>query len=69
MKKIIMTVPRGGLTTGDASVTTETSGFTGTACQDATNGLLQAVGDVEGRRLTPEYYERPTDEHVSTGQG
>lgn len=43
----------------------ETSGFTGSACQDATRALEQALGAVTGEQLTAEFYAASNDEQVA----
>jgi hypothetical protein len=42
----------------------ETSGFTGSSCQDATRMLEQALGAKQDEQLTGEYYEATNDQQL-----
>lgn len=44
----------------DGDVKIETSGFTGQACKDATKALEKALGAVDNREYTDEYYAQDT---------
>ena len=44
--------------TGESKL--QTSGFTGTTCQDASRFLEQALGEKTSETLTPEYYQSLT---------
>lgn len=44
MKTITIRIPRDGVSTGQRLVQVEADGFTGTACQDATKALIDALG-------------------------
>lgn len=44
----------------DGAVKIETSGFTGEACKDATKALEKALGTVDNRKYTDEYYTQNT---------
>lgn len=42
----------------------ETSGFTGSSCQDATRELERALGATTDEQLTGEYYETTNDQQI-----
>jgi len=42
----------------------ETSGFTGSSCQDATKMLEQALGAKQDEQLTGEYYEATNEQQI-----
>lgn len=56
MEKIVITFDGG-------TSTIETSGFKGTACQQATKDLEAALGKTTKDRKTAEAYERPVEAH------
>jgi hypothetical protein len=43
----------------------ETSGFTGSSCQDATRALEQALGAKVDEQLTGEFYTASNDEQIA----
>ncbi|NBT75121.1 DUF2997 domain-containing protein [bacterium] len=43
----------------------ETSGFSGSSCQDATRALEQALGAKVDEQLTGEYYTASNDEQIA----
>lgn len=48
--------------TGETKI--ETSGFTGSSCQDATRALEQALGAATNEQLTAEYYETANEQQI-----
>ena len=44
----------------DGAVTIKTKGFVGQACKDATRALEKALGAVDNREYTDEYYTQST---------
>lgn len=44
----------------------ETSGFTGSSCQDASRALEQALGAKSGETLTGEYYTTSNEQQIET---
>lgn len=42
----------------------ETTGFTGSSCQDATRELERALGATVEEQLTGEYYETTNDQQI-----
>jgi hypothetical protein len=44
----------------------ETSGFTGSSCQDATRELERALGANINETLTGEYYETTNEQQIET---
>lgn len=48
--------------TGETKI--ETSGFTGSSCQDATRMLEQALGAKVDEQLTGEYYAASNDQQI-----
>jgi hypothetical protein len=53
------------MSTGMARVRIETDGFTGEACQNATQALNAALGTVLSEELTPEYYATLSPQEIS----
>lgn len=62
-RKILMEIPRMGISTGKRSVTVTTEGFQGTGCKDATAALKKALGAVQTEQLSAEYFEEPQARH------
>jgi len=48
----------------DGRVVIHVSGATGQDCVSLTGALEQAVGTVEERTFTPEFYEQPVTDHM-----
>jgi hypothetical protein len=48
--------------TGETKI--ETSGFTGSSCQDATRALERALGAAVDEQLTGEYYETSNEQQI-----
>ena len=68
MKTITARIPRRGMSAGDSKVEVETSGFTGSACQDASERFIQALGEPRTEELKPEFYATGENhEHLSQG--
>jgi hypothetical protein len=44
----------------------ETSGFSGSACQDATRDFERALGVATGETLTNEYYTASNEQQIET---
>lgn len=45
----------------------ETSGFTGSSCQDATRELERALGATASESLTGEYYTASNEQQIEAG--
>lgn len=55
--------------TPDGQVRLETRGLKGKACLTETEALEKAIGTVESRTRTSEFYEQPTAAKGTTRQG
>jgi len=67
-KKIIAKFPLHGASTGKAKPSFEAEGFTGTACQSATEIFTNALGSAEAEELKPEFYDvEERHEHLQEG--
>lgn len=62
-RKIIMEIPRAGISTGKRAVSVSTEGFQGVGCKDATAALKKALGAVQTEQLSAEYFEEPQERH------
>ena len=62
-RKIIMEIPRTGISTGKRSVVVSTEGFQGTGCKTATDALKKALGTVQTEQLSAEYFEEPQEQY------
>lgn len=67
-KRIIVTIPLKGLSTGESAISVEAEGYAGQGCTDATAIFRNALGAVKDTELKPEYYETPPEEHLRQGQ-
>ena len=67
-KRIIVTIPLKGLSTGESTISVEAEGYTGQGCTDATAAFQNALGAVKDTELKPEYFEQPPEEHLQQGQ-
>lgn len=68
MKQITVRVPLKGIAVGKTTTQIATSGFTGTACADATKALEAALGTVTEDLPTQEMYDvEPPQEHLTDG--
>lgn len=56
-KTITAKIPLKGISKGERKPVFETDGFTGTACQSATEAFENAIGSVEEETLKNEYYD------------
>lgn len=56
-RQIAVTIPLAGIATGKTKASYETSGFHGTACNDASRFIEQALGQVETDTATNEAYD------------
>jgi hypothetical protein len=69
-KTITLTVPRHGLSTGKASPSYKTNGFSGTACRSASEFLDKALGSITEDVATSDLYETEEDvERLNLGEG
>jgi hypothetical protein len=57
------------LFTPDGEVKVKTRGLKGKTCMDETESLERAVGTVQEREKTSEYYQQPTAAKGTTRQG
>lgn len=69
-KQITLRIPLKGIARGKTKPTFETSGFTGTACTEASGFLTRALGVVQSDTPTAEMYEEEqVREHLREGDG
>jgi hypothetical protein len=58
MRRISITVPLKGISTGKAAITTDATGFQGETCKTATDAILKSLGGQQDETLKPEYYQQ-----------
>lgn len=70
-RKIEVTIPLRGISTGKAEIKTEAHGYVGGTCQQKTAGLLAALGGIKNEELKAEYYqsEEQAIERITDGSG
>lgn len=66
-QRIVVTIPKAGLSTGAAQSKIEAFGFEGVSCRSVTESLQKLMGSQINETLTHEQVEDPIQSHITEG--